>query len=343
MSYSRISIHDWRDGAWLTTIESQTTRSWVLSDCGECELTMPLSDAKTRQQYFAIGNLIYIEHDTLPAWGGKLMPPYRFNNDQTVSFNFISGEATWKLRRTPYAVMGTGESTGALYKKFIDWGNRAESLLVSAGSIWEGSTPCQEALDAKSIYDHVTNVAERRGHDWNWDVVRDPVTMKLSFLAGWWERRGVESAITLEEGRNVKNKAGAFSVQRWPVNDILGIGEGDDTGRPMYRAYDNASIGKYGLMEGSEDFSGAVSVDLVAAMAFAKVRELREPRRIHEITALNVDDTFSALRLGNVLPYRTQTLGFNGLDGVGINTNVRIKGMRYSDKTGECDLVVDEV
>ena len=96
-------------------------------------------------------------------------------------------------------------------------------------------------------------------------------------------------------------------------------------------------------MQGSEDFAGNTQAATIEANTKAKLSEVKNPRNTFKVKALNKDDLFLSLRLGNTLALRMQTVGFDGTDGIGTNTKVRIIGMRYSDAKNVCELTVDEV
>src|SRR5688572_32645296 len=125
MSYSRVSLHR-REGSLLTTIKTQTERSWVLNDFGLCRFKFSLNDAKAIRRYLEFGTLVYIEHETLPAWGGVLDPDQDWNDDGTISMNAYSGEYLLKFRRSPRNQVFSHGSAGTLFKRFLDESNAAE-------------------------------------------------------------------------------------------------------------------------------------------------------------------------------------------------------------------------
>ena len=96
-------------------------------------------------------------------------------------------------------------------------------------------------------------------------------------------------------------------------------------------------------MQDSEDFPGNVYAATVKANTLAKLSELKNPRNTHRIILLNKNGIFKITRVGNVLPLKTLTYGFDGMGNVGRETKVRIKSMKYFDERDECDLNADEV
>lgn len=342
MSYSRVTIYK-RDGSFLGTIDTQTKRSWTLSDFGKCEFELSLRAAKAARKYLQFGNLIYVEHEKLPAWGGKIMPEMQWSSDDTIKVAAFSGEALLKLRRSPWQQTWSMSSAGALFRRIVAEANKVEDLLIRAGTIWEGGGDAQDTMDAKSLYDHAAALGENRGNDWNLDAEFDSNTGKPYWSAGYWQKRGEMREVWLIEGSNIERRGTPLTMQRWMLNDLMGIGDGADGARPVAYAYDTDSIATYGLMQGSEDFDGNSNPATLQNNTRGKLGETKNPRNTFKLTAIDRGDIFRALRLGNTLRLKTLTFGWNGQEDVGMETRARILAMRYEDETNRCDLTVDEV
>lgn len=341
MSYSRVSLYQ-RDGSFLAKISTDTERSWVLNDYGMCRFNFALTDAKSIRRYLEFGTLVYIEHDTLPAWGGVLDVDEDWNDDGTISMNAYSGEYLLTFRRSPLNQVFSHASAGTLYKRFISESNKPEKLLISDGSIWRGGTPAEDTMDGKDFYTHTKDLAKNRGNDWSIEPDVNPSAFRLYFKANYYQKRGKNRTLVFKEGHNIERRHNPLKVQRKIVNDLLGIGDGSDEERPTWNAKDAESRSRYGLRQGSEDFTktdpGAVKADTIA-----RLRELRNPRRTFKLELLDVEDSFAETRLGDSYSLIMQTVGFLSDDEIGTNTTVRVLGMRYKDKENTMELTVDEV
>ena len=75
--------------------------------------------------------------------------------------------------------------------------------------------------------------------------------------------------------------------------------------------------------------------------ATAEVNASRNPRATYSITAIDKGDTLANIRLGDRLPVRFVTAGFNG-DSFGLNAIIRIVGMAWDDSAGVLEIVADE-
>lgn len=341
MSYSRVLLYQ-RDGSFLTTIKTQTERSWVLSDYGMCKFRFSLSDAKAIRKYLEFGTLVYVDHESLPAWGGMIDPDEDWNDDGTISMSAYSGEYFLKLRRSPLNQVFRHGSAGTLFKRFITESNKAEHLLIRDGSIWRGGSDAEDTMDGKSYYVHTKDLAKKRGNDWSIDPFINPVTQQIYFEANYFEKRGKERELILLEGYNITRRHNPLKVQRGIVNDLLGIGEGNDDERPTWKAIDRESIDRYGLRQDSVDLTktdpGAVKEETKAML-----RDLRNPRRTFKLELLDIDDTFAKARLGDSYQLKMHTVGFLSDEEIGTDTTVRIIGLRYHDDVDLMELTVDEV
>lgn len=342
MSYSRVSLHRREDGAFLTTIHTETVRSWVWNDYGECSFKLPTADMKALRRYLEIGTLVYVEHEDLPAWGGKILPPFTWNDDETITVNAMSGEAFFMLRRTPWNVTWSTQSAGAMFRRFVAEANRLEDMLIRPGVIWEGGTAAQDLQDGRLIYEHVTALVKNRGHVWSVEPVLDKETGRLGWLANYGERRGEALDYWLKEGVNLERRSAPLRVQRTPVNDLLGVGQGSDGNRPIFNAVDAESRARYGLMQGTEDFDNA-DPGGVRDKTLARLRDVRYPRNTWRWTVLNREGAFKRLRVGNRLKLKTVTVGYFGDSAFGTEGEVDLRGMRYSDADDTCEIHVDEV
>jgi hypothetical protein len=343
MSSLRVSIHNWRDGSFLTTIQTTTERSWVLDEFGKCEFTLSLLDAKSARQYLDIDNLVYIEGgDGLPAWGGVIDTDIDWNDDGTITYSAYSGEYLLKYRRTPTNDVFRETSAGALFERFINEANKSEDLLIRTGVIWTGGTPAEDTMDGKSFYDHAKALAKNRGNNWSIEPAIDPVSHRLYFVANYYERAGVVRTQALKEGLNIKKKSRPLSVQGQMINNLLGIGDGSDATRPTWEAEDADSRTRYRLREGSEDFSGCVALATVRTHTEERLKIVSKSRNVYKLEVTNVGGIYANIRKGDTLPLKMYSMGYLRDDEIGVDTNVRISRMRYFDDTDTMEITPEE-
>ena len=336
-----ISLHRRSDGAFITTIEAATVRSWAINDNGQCTFSFSLTEAKSIRKYMGSRNLIYISHTSLPAWAGVIETDEKWNDDGTVEYTAWSAESLLKSRCPDLGLISAG-SPGALYIKLINLANQSEDLLIRTGNIYQGGGDADTTLDGSNLFEVIQEMVKRRKLEFSIEPTLT-VDNSLSFKANLYQRQGSAQGLILQEGFNIRRSRNVLRTQRRVVNSLTGYGDNGTESRPTYSAKDLESIGLYGLMEGVQDYSGVTELATVQAHVTENLNTLKAPRRTFSVIALEVGNTFAALRLGNVLRLKGTTFGWDGNGNVGTDTMVRILGMRYADLINECELTVDEV
>ncbi len=341
MSQSRVTIYN-RQGAALATVQCSTERSWVLNGEGLCRMTLSINDGKAQESLLRYGNFVTIEHPKLPMWAGVLDTDRIWGMSQLV-LNVWSAERLLKYRVSkPLNVTLTGNHAGLLYKKLIDICNTPEDLRVRYGQIFTGGTPRDEKLDGKAIYDHVRAISARTGFDWGLEGAFNPAR-RLYFTANLYERRGREVNLALREGANMVLGENAMVEQGRIVNELTGVGEGStDETRITYTEIETTSRGLYGLRQDTQDFSGNREMSTLVDNVKSTLSEDAYPLKTVSATALDVGTTFNMLRLGNIFPFHATSIGFLADRRIGMNTKMRVIGMKYSDELNQTQLVLQE-
>jgi len=341
-----VTIHNRITGAPITPIETEYECSWVLNSEGKCSFPFSLEDSKAAHKLILnAGNYIYISHEKLPPWGGVLDGDEDWNGDGTFTLAAWSGEYLLNFRRSPMNETIQAASAGALIVKMINMANTAGDLLIRPGNIWSGGGQAEELMDGKSIYTHVKDVAKRHNIDWSIDPVLD-AKGNLYFKLNVYEKRGITSSRVLKEGHNITAKDKPLQVKTGEiVKDVLGLDDAStDVDRPTYIAINAASITKYGLRQGTEDFSGVTDPQTVENNTKKSLKIKAKPKRIHKADALDVEGTFKDLGLGNIYPLSAFSYGKLTDGRIGVDEPARLMGMRYKQSNNIVEITsFDEV
>ncbi len=341
MSIPRVTIYS-RQGAALATLPCSTERSWVLNGEGLCRITLATNDRKMQERLLRFGNFVTIEHPKLPMWAGVLDTDRIWGMSQLV-LNAWSAERLFKYRVSkPLNVTLSGNNAGILFRKLVDIGNATEDLRVRAGEVYAGGTPRDEKLDGKALYDHVRAISSRTGFDWGLEGAFNPAR-RLYFTANLYQRRGRVIEMPLREGHNMVLGENALVEQGRIVNELTGVGDGStDETRIAYTEIEATSRGLYGLRQDTQDFSGNREMTTLISNVQATLAENAYPLKTVSATALDVGTTFNYLRLGNTIPFQATSVGFLADGRVGMNTKMRLIGMRYQDDLNQTQLVLQE-
>jgi len=336
-----ISLHKRSDGGFVTTIKTETERSWVLNDKGKCTLPFAVTDAKAVRRYMGSRLLIYIDHPTLPAWGGVIETDENWREDGVIEFTAWSGESLL-ISRKPIVGLVTAGSPGGLFAKLINLANKDEDLRIRVGNINQAGGSAEATLDGTNLFDVIQSLAQRHKMEFSIDPILD-ADGKLYFSANWYVRQGVNSPLVLKEGLNIERRGNVYRRQRRVANKVTGLGSASTNAtRPAYSVIDAESRDLYGLMEEVVDFNDVTLQATLIENTKEKLGALRFPRDTYQITALDVDDTFGSIRKGNVHPLKAQTFGWLSDSSVGTDEAVRLLGMRYFDNPNVCELTVDK-
>lgn len=348
MSDSRVIVYN-RQGNPLAQLKCNTERSWLLNGEGMSVITISANDNKIRRELIQFGNFVTIQHATLPLWAGVIDTDRSWGKSKVV-LTAWTGERILKFRRSQMVGLIQKNSAGDLFRSLIESSRLGKVVAVTApdsririGNVWSGGNPREETFDGKLIYDHITGLAERTGYEWD---VNGAFTESgdLYFQANWYNKRGSVSGRLLKEGLNITTEEAALVEQGVIINDLLAVGDGSTEGsRITHIETDPASIDKYGLRQYTMDFSGNTEATTLQDNARGVILNSKDTVKIFSVTALDVGDVFQSLRIGNILPIYMSTVGFLPDGTLGTFTNVRIIGMRYSDVTNRCDLILQEV
>lgn len=318
-------------------------RSWVLNEYGKAYLTIAKTSDKCTERLLRFGNYVVIKHDTAGDWAGIVWTPRNWSTD-TVEVVAYGPEYLLKLRRGdgPTIKKLTG-TAGNIYSQILDDANAEAEYKIFDGDIWEGGVSREESIRYDNLYDTVQRVSSRSGNDWGIDYEIDSFN-RLRFKASWYSQRGKLQTLRLEEGVNLKEPQGVvLSEQGDIINDLVVYGNAAVSGGAVFApGTDPASIGKYGLAQGavSEQINTQATVDASCA---AQLSFYKEPRRVYRnLVALNVNSTFQALGLGDILPLRLLRYGFTG-DAISTDTYVRVLAKEFEDTRGEMVLTATEV
>lgn len=340
-------------------------RSWVLNDIGECSFEIPSSLFRESMEY---GNLILLESDTFPNWGGVIDIPRSWKSGGTVVINAYSAEYLLTFRRVSVPLELKGDS-GTIFQHLIEMANSQYPTRINANKVWRGGDEIVKTLSAQSVFDTIVELAKETGCDW--DVI--PVVSSenvLSFEANWYQRKGIElKDHPLMEGFNIGEGSPSMEEQapeEGLMNDILGYGNGSVWDEKIKIISERqASRDLYGVRQGFLQ----VDTDSPSTLIMAVNKGLDKSswiRRTFDFDVLNVGDILPALGIGNLYELEMFSCGYSGkvteltLDKIGTNpfqswtvqiskgylgaqAVVRLLGMTADDSKDGAEVVVDEV
>jgi hypothetical protein len=334
-----------RTGSPVAEFRASVERSWSIGDEGRAQFDYPTRKTDVMSDYvIQFGNWVLVENSQLPPWVGVIDVP-RSSGVRTATISAYTPEHMFGFRVGPTEQVITGPA-GLIYENLIGLMNSAEQTIIRPGNIWQGGAQRQETINPVYLSEVVKRLHEGSGEEYAFRPATD-INGSLLIYADWTALLGTDTGILLHEGKGGGNveSAATIMLEDGPVyNEILSYGDGATwQTKPQATVRDETSIGRYGLRQSAQEYSGVTSTTTLQASGAQNLLVTRFTARTFRLNALNVGDTFSYIGIGNMFTLRLENVGFN-LGGQGLQTRVRISGMRYDpDIKNKIDLVVQEV
>jgi hypothetical protein len=334
---ARISVYT-PGGMFLTDIRAIFARTWVLNGVGDGSFSVPYTSNKYREDYLTPGNIVVVKHEKLPEWIGVIADDMNWGgaevrikcNDAIALLSYRSTDAEETLVGTP----------GSQVEQLINYVNAIDDTRLRPGAICEEGEEKSLQLGDFALV-HLKTIQRRSGHSWQLESAVGEDNM-LVINVNWLERAGQDIAsLMLVEGANMERGQQPLT-QRGPIiNSLTAYSQASTPQtRLRYVAQVDASISQYGLRQATKVFDVKTEAALIS-VAEASVKVSAWPTRASSIAVLDIGSVFDNLALGNVLPVRFVTVGFQG-GSPGLNADFGIAGMKYTSGS-RCELTVKQV
>lgn len=329
-----------RNGLALEELDNvPVVRSWVLNGIGMAKFEIPKTDPKAREDVLQFGNPILIEHDRAGAWGGVICPP-RGWTDTSIQVTAYDPGIYFKRRYTPLENGPSGTQGDAL-RDLISTMNNAEDTLIREGdTIFTGGRGGARRPRNQLCWDALLDLAALTLGEW--EFIPDASTGILQFKMNWYERAGqYRNEMPLAEGHNVERSATITMIEEGEiVNSARGFIKGASSDNiKAADAEEATSRSKFGLSQSLKSAGAGGDPQYVAD---SMVANMAYPRRRWDIVALDVENTFDQLKLGDTIQLMMPGYGFTN-QAVGTSVRVRIIQREFDDSTGKMPLTVYEV
>lgn len=320
-----------KDGTPITDIKASVIRSSLLGDIGEAVFFVDTSSVKCRREVLENGNILFIEHDSLPNWVGVIDTPRTWHHGY-VEVHAFEMPYILQYRTTPL----NGSITGTPGEKFVELlaiANSQEDTLIRAGNVFVGGVSFPEIV-SDSVYSHIKSVKDASGNDWICTPNID-IQGKLTIVMDWFEKAGVTTDLELAQGYNILYGDTPLEESGEIVNSVLALSDAEKDLNVIYT--DEDSRRTTGLRQIRMSFAGILDSDNLRAAAKQYVDENKYPKIATPLTVVNVGSSFSNIRNGNIAKYKYSDVGFDG-DGLGQSQLIRIDGWRFDESLGTCEI-----
>lgn len=332
---SRLTVFDKR-GYFIGDIRASTIRSWIKNanpNPGECRFIISRFDRKFSKHYLGFGNYILVRHSTLPDWIGIIVNR-KFGN----GFVEVKAlQAEYILRKRNTAIIDIRGVAGSLFAQIIENTNNEpfNEKPIYLNNIYYANPERIQRIGSDALT-LIQDIATRSKNDF--DVTHSfDVNGRLYLSANWYQRKGIITGKSLREGYNIRVTDGLLDEDtRLTINYLEGRGDASTTGtRKKSIVFDETSISDIGLNQGSAVFNGNKEQVTIDTSAINLLLQSKDPFKTFDLTALNIDNTFQYLDIGNIHEVDVNTVGFETYQ----NESTQILGMEYDDSTDTCRLI----
>lgn len=294
-------------GVPLCDINVVPVASRIINDVGDASFDLSLEDAAALEVNLQFGNVLVINHDTLPSWVGFIDSAQgREWGAGTITVRALSAESIFH-RRIVYPTILSG-TNGAILKRMLENMMRYSDggIKLYPGDIYMGGR--------RNFYPRLgrcLEVIERLAHQGkcDWSVTHEVIKGRLRLYANLYQG---------ERGRRTKHVLDARSTE---LSEPIYAEEGEIWNHVVFwrtgtkrvsRAWrDETSIGIYGLNQ----YLGEANTDEEVAlewMARAWLYDHAYPRGMIMPTIINYENIFKSIELGNKYRWEHHGVKFPG-------------------------------
>jgi hypothetical protein len=336
-----------KDGNWIDEIGSVFTRSWILNDEGLCTFEIALDDSKCTLANLEFGNYLVVQatsiltNTALPIWGGIIDTPRQWH-DLTMTVNAYTVDHMLKTRIAPRRGK-IHDHVCTVFRAIVDYSNKEYKTLTRNSTRDVGGKHIDANFNYDKLLDKIKKYQENTLNDWSIEPVI-AANGQLYFEANWYQKKGTVRTFRLEEGHNIELVKNPLTEDGEIINYKIGTSNAptvEDRKKDEHLETDLTSIARYGCRQAYEQYD-TKNDTRITNNVIADITKGKNPRRTFCVSALDVGETFANIALGDTLPLKLNTVGWNANGTRGVNINVRVIGIAYADNKQKLELTLDE-
>lgn len=311
-------------------------RGWVLlgnpgvADGAQTTVTVP--DEVAEQPWLQLGRMVLVERPPLPSWAGVIDTPWKAT--LPVEITLYNAEYLFALRAAEISVSINGPISDVV-KEMIRLANEQENLFVSLGTSRDVQTQYSKVIEQRNIWDQMIKILEESGQEM---IFRHELNSQrqLNLIADVGPLMGANTGFLLRD-RDESNVHANMTVIDAKVNGkvinrVMGV-SGQTTQEDQLQTNvleDQSSQDVFRTRSEIVQFRNVTELSTLTQYAKVYLDSYKRPFIDLTVDAMNVDDTFSHLRLGNRLLMRAVNVYLPG--GIrGWSGTVRILAMAYDE------------
>jgi hypothetical protein len=331
-----------------------TPRSWILNGYGRCEFsvgydpTLQQSVQQCQERFLQFGNLVHVEHipsidenesqnGKLPDWIGIILPPRSWDYG-VCHVTVYQAEAILAFRAMPFRFV-KGTPSAMMRQMLLDAHARAKNIIIQNGQIDDLALTFSDDLRTNA-YDHIKKLIKDSGMDWS---ITGNVNSKseLELYANLYYRKGIDTGFYLSN-TNTELSSPLLTEQGTPSNQVFGYSQAQtDRGRFSVETLDQDAIDDYGYLQLNQTYIGKHDPTSVRNASQSRIDKRSRPVKMIKRIALDYQNTFDYLDVGNTVIVKDTSVGFNPNGGFGFESEVKIISLDYNDLSNKVPLNVE--
>lgn len=301
---SRVVVFNYSSDS-LGEFKALASRGWQIAGLtrtnggGSMALTLPKSSAS--RSFMNLGNMVLIEHPTLPAWAGMIDLPWTARPPAKVTVYNAEYLLTLRYPDAPTALTG---SVSSIAQELISQANAQEDLYLRPGDMTQAEGKLLSfAVDQRNMWDNLNNLVSSTGMEMIFRSYRNPDDRKLYIYVDIGTQLGYYTDALLHDGDGGNMIVQNAEINGQIINRVVGTGSQSGTSNRLYTMpfSDAISANKYRTRGQVIQFRDVIEQSILDDQTKIYLEAMKRPIIKLNILIFDRDNgrTFSLLRLGN--------------------------------------------
>jgi hypothetical protein len=267
---------------------------------GTTALTLPKSAAS--KPFLQLGNMVLIEHTTLPAYAGMIDVPWMAKPPAKLTIYNAEYLLTLRYPDTPLSVL-TG-SVAYIATQILTMANQQEDTFLRPGEMSQANKSLTSyTFDQRNYWDHLNKLCATNGMEIIFRPQRSPLDRKLYVYVDIGTNLGNNTNALLHDGEGGNMIVQSAEISDKIINRVVGTGNQSNAPSRLYTVpmIDDVSRDKYRTRGGVIQFQNVAEQNALDVMTRVYLESVKRPLLKLKILVFDRDNsqTFSQLRLGN--------------------------------------------
>lgn len=317
-------------------------RGWALTGnpavSGGGMATVIIPDDVAAEKWLQLGRLVTISDESLPTWAGIIDTPWTCISPVTITL--YNAEYLFSLRTPNDGLFITG-SVADIVSEIINQANAAEEMYLRAGDMGGAdTTPREETLDQRTLWDQLSPLLERSGSEMLLRPEKSEDNQMLLYV-DIASQIGKDTGFLLKDGEGGNMSVLEASVDGVIYNRMKGIGDQstEESRLETDLIEDEDSITAYRLRNTVVQFQDVFEQSTLELKTQVALSSSKQPYLNLRVSVADKGDAFLHMRPGNtVLIHAANVRLPNGVHGW--RGEMRILAMAYDEQSNTIGLTL---